>query len=102
MDHNRIVELAASISQNVAKIDSYLKSNGLSDPSFDIDSPFINSFPEEIGAIRDAVLEANLELSELLLGPKETFVEYQVRNLGSNLFKYFFRCILYFRGLIVP
>ncbi|EEA24943.1 O-methyltransferase, putative [Talaromyces marneffei ATCC 18224] len=77
MAHNRIVELATSISQNVAKIDSYLKSNGLSSPSFDIDSPFMNSFPEEIGSIRDAILEANLELSELLLGPKETFVEYQ-------------------------
>lgn len=101
MDTNRIVELATSISQNVAKIDSYLKSNGLSGPSFDIDSPFINSFPEEIGAIRDAVLEANLELSELLLGPKETFVEYQVRNLCNSLLKYLFVCILYFRDLII-
>lgn len=93
MNHNRIVELATSISQNVAKIDSYLKSNGLSGPSFDIDSPFINSFPEEIGAIRDAVLDANLELSELLLGPKETFVEYQVRNLRNNFLKYLIVCI---------
>lgn len=85
MDQNRIVELATLISQNVAKLDEYLKTNGLPGPTFDIETPFVNNFPEEIGSLRNAVLEANLELSELLLGPKETFVEYQVGNSFSSL-----------------
>lgn len=79
MSQQRIVQLAATISENVAKIDSYLKANGFADISFDIDTPFDSKYPEEITALRTAVLDANTELSDLLLGPKEIFVEYQVR-----------------------
>jgi hypothetical protein len=84
MSQQRIVQLAATISENVAKIDSYLKANGFADISFDIDTPFQSKYPEEISALRTAVLDANTELSDLLLGPKEIFVEYQVRTVLAS------------------
>ena len=75
---SRITELASVILENTTKIDEYLSSNGLPMPSFEIDSPVSLLLPEALQAARDAILDANTELSELLLGPQEIVTEYQV------------------------
>ena len=75
---SRILELASTISENTAKIDQYLTSNDLPKPSFEIDSPVNLALPKTLEAARDAVIDANTELSELLLGPKEVVVDYPV------------------------
>ncbi|KAL9112650.1 MAG: hypothetical protein Q9187_007749, partial [Circinaria calcarea] len=72
-----MLELAANISENTAKIDQYLTAQGISHPSFEIDSPVSLDLPESLQASRDAVLDANTELSELLLGPREIVADYQ-------------------------
>ena len=74
----RIAELASIISEQTTNIDQYLNSNGIPTPSFGLDRALEPEFPEQIIAARDVVLDANMELSELLLGPRQTFVEYQV------------------------
>ena len=47
-------------------------------PSFEIDSPVSLLLPETLQVARDAVLDANTKLSELLLGPQEVVAEYQI------------------------
>ncbi|KAF2757494.1 S-adenosyl-L-methionine-dependent methyltransferase [Pseudovirgaria hyperparasitica] len=62
----RIVELAASISENVAKIQEILDAQGAPMPSFDEDSP---PLPKEIAGPQHAVLDATAELQDLLQDP---------------------------------
>lgn len=81
---NRIAELASIISENTTKIDHYFISNSLPTPSFDIAESTEVNFPENLTVARNAVLDANMELSELLLGPKQTFVEYQVCTFQNH------------------
>ena len=76
---SRLAELASSISANTTKIDDYLTSNNLPKPSFEIDSPVDLKLPKDIWTAQDAVLGESTELKELLLGPRQTVVEYQVR-----------------------
>jgi len=83
-DMNRIAELASIISEHTTKIDQYLTSNGFPTPSFSLDAAVESTFPEEIIAARNVVLDANMELSELLLGPRQTFIEYQVWLLHAT------------------
>ena len=75
---SRIAELSSVISENTLKLDQYLRANGLPLPSFEVDSPVSLVLPETLQVARDAVLDANTELSELLLGPQEVVAEYQV------------------------
>ena len=85
--NRKIVELASIISENTAKIHEYLTSNAIPEPSFEISAPIRLDLPKELQAARDAVLDANMELSELLLGPKEVVVDYQVRQHISGLYR---------------
>ena len=71
------MELAATISTNTTKLNDYYESAGIPTPSFDITAPVDLSLPPEIHSVREAILDANTELHELLLGPRETMVEWQ-------------------------
>lgn len=65
----RTAELASTIAANTAKIDAYLASNGIDPLSFEgSGSGDVLSGPE-LGAARQAVLEATKELHALMLGP---------------------------------
>ena len=69
MAPSRIVELSSIISENTAKVDSYLTEQNLPFPSFDPSSEFTPALPRDIKVFQDAVLEATDELNALLLGP---------------------------------
>lgn len=76
MHSSRILELASAISTSVGSINEYLELKGLPTPSFDPDAP--RSLPDEIDAARNAVLDATLELHDLLLEPADL-----LRTFGS-------------------
>lgn len=67
MSTTRILELAAIISSNTNAIDDYYQSNGLLSPSFDAKGSTV--IPMEVDSARDAVLDATMELHDLLLDP---------------------------------
>lgn len=71
---SRITELARIVLKNTDLIDQFLISHGLPSPSFDIDTPDNLSLPEELEAIRGVVLDASIEIHELLLSPKELLI----------------------------
>ncbi|MCJ1432481.1 hypothetical protein MMC27_001838 [Xylographa pallens] len=75
--NNRLTELTTIISQNTAKLNDYFESAGVPTPSFDVSAPVDHSFPPKIHLLRESILDANTELRELLLGPRETMVEWQ-------------------------
>ncbi|KAJ5092932.1 hypothetical protein N7456_008793 [Penicillium angulare] len=67
---SRIVELAQHIQQRTSDIDNYLLQNDLPTPSFDEDGPTdLNLSSVEMAKARSDVLEATLELHDLILGP---------------------------------
>lgn len=65
-----IQELSNIIATNSRLVDEYLTKNGISHPSFDYDAPITLNFPKNTENARTEVLEATLELHELLLGAK--------------------------------
>ena len=66
----KIVELAALVQTNTAKLDGYLQEHSLPSPSFDEDGPVDLSIEsDEIQKARVMAMEASLELYDLLLGP---------------------------------
>lgn len=70
MGSTRIAELASLIQDNTTKVDAYLRSKGLSQPSFDEDGPVdLGIESEEIKKAVDVTRESSLELHDLLLGP---------------------------------
>jgi hypothetical protein len=72
MESTRITELAAIISSNTAKVNTYLKSNNIPSPSFNIDAPLNLGIPKEATEIDNArrlALAATIELQDLLQGP---------------------------------
>lgn len=67
---SKIVELAEAILNNTSAIDTYLKENSLPSPSFDIDGPVnFGIRSEHVEASRIKVIEASIELADLLHGP---------------------------------
>ena len=70
---SRIVELSSLIATNTASIHSYLALHNLSFPSFDTNAPLKLALPEDLENARSIVLDATLELRELMLGPREMF-----------------------------
>jgi hypothetical protein len=79
----RIVELSNIIGVNTAKIDRYLSENNLPEPTFDAEDSNSLTFPSEIQDTREEVLNASLELQELLLGAKEVIADFQVNLCGG-------------------
>ncbi|KAK7743303.1 hypothetical protein SLS62_010675 [Diatrype stigma] len=69
----RIVELAQSIVDGVAQIQTVFSDKGLPPPSFDEDAP--QNFPSEAFNARDMVLDASAELYDLLLDPVNLMVK---------------------------
>jgi hypothetical protein len=72
---SRIVELASEIQTQTAKIDSYLSSQGLPSPSWDLDTPPSIVLSDAARAAQDALLEAMEELKALIQGPETFLVE---------------------------
>ncbi|KAJ2999003.1 hypothetical protein NUW58_g143 [Xylaria curta] len=74
----RIVQLASTISDAVAKLDEILQSQGLQTPSFNEDAP--TSLPEEALAMQSVVLDATSELHDLLLSPMALLLNKTAQN----------------------
>lgn len=81
---SRIVELTNIISINTAKIDRYLAENSFPKPFFNAEGPASLTLTSELQDTREEVLNANLELQELLLGRKEVIADYQVNFCGGH------------------
>ncbi|GAW24153.1 hypothetical protein ANO14919_137340 [Xylariales sp. No.14919] len=74
----RIVRLASTISDAVAKLDETLQSRGLPTPSFNEDAP--TSLPEEALAMQSVILDATSELHDLLLSPMALLLNKTAQN----------------------
>lgn len=67
----QIVQLANQLVRNVNDLNTYLQSNDLPQPSFNVDGPIelgTQSAPD-VEAARISAIEATMELQDLLLGP---------------------------------
>lgn len=87
MSTSRISELAQRIATNTAKIDYYLISQGLPQPSFELDAPLKSVIPEnevEIKKARQELLDDTLELRSLIQGPRELMSSFSVSSLHAN------------------
>lgn len=70
MRQTRVLELAAQIFQDTSKINDYLISADLPQPSFDIDGPTnFNLKSAEVEEARMNAVGASMELADLLQGP---------------------------------
>lgn len=65
----RVAELATRIQQGTSRIDEYLQKKHLPAPSFDEDGPVELGLPSDLDNTRIEVIDASLELHQLLLGP---------------------------------
>ena len=78
----QIIKLAQSIAQNTAIVNDFLLSKGIPPPSFDVDAPSESPVPQDtppgIEAARVAVVDATLELHDLMLGPRDYLMSYTV------------------------
>ena len=66
---SRIAELSAVIEQCTTKVDQYLTTHGLPQPTFTFDGPLDLKLPEDIEEARVAAIDASQELNDLLRGP---------------------------------
>ncbi|KAH8432997.1 uncharacterized protein LDX57_010632 [Aspergillus melleus] len=67
-------DLATKIQENAGRISSFLRDNGHTLPSFNVDAPATTlpaSAPTEIHAARQALMEAALQTFQLAAGPSE-------------------------------
>ncbi|KAI0421903.1 S-adenosyl-L-methionine-dependent methyltransferase [Xylaria grammica] len=76
----RIIELAAVISESVAKIQALYSSHNLPSPSFDVGGEDVPRLPREIQAVQEVVLDATSELQDLLMDPSELLYNYAAHN----------------------
>ncbi|KAI1323781.1 S-adenosyl-L-methionine-dependent methyltransferase [Xylariaceae sp. FL0255] len=67
MHTSRIAELAATIQASVAKLDTNLEERGIPSPSFGVNS--VERLPADTADVQDVILDATLELHDLLLEP---------------------------------
>lgn len=75
---SRLTELATAIAANTAIVNDYLISQELPPLSFELDAPVDLELPPAIEKAKSAVLDDTLELQELMLGPRQLVVNYQV------------------------
>ena len=79
-----MVELASEISRSVAELQELVSAQGKPAPSFDEDSP--RTLPDGAGRLQDAVLDATLELHEMLLDPMSLIYKFAgVSVTGAHL-----------------
>ena len=82
---SRILQLVNQLVHNVDNVNSYLQSNSLPQPSFDLDAPLelgTKSAPD-VEAARISAIEATIELQDLLMGPTmllRPMVRIQIRS----------------------
>ena len=76
--NTRVVELASIIQSSTETLNTYLGSQGIGSPSFEIDAPDISSLPPEIAKARETILDATNELHNLALGPTQVLTAYPV------------------------
>ena len=82
---NQIAVLAEQIAEGTKSIDSYLKSNGLPTPSFDVDGPSDLRLTKELQDAKAAIIGATQELQELLLGPQMLLFSHHVSQLHCGM-----------------
>lgn len=84
MSDSLIFNLSARIAANTAKVNEYLASHGLAQPSFALDAPSRSLIPDtelDVAAARQAVISDCLELRELMLGPREHLTSFKHNEL---------------------
>ena len=70
MASSRLIQLAEAIINSTKTVDSYLQENNLPTPSFDSDGPVnFGISSDDVESARINVIEASLELADLLQGP---------------------------------
>jgi len=71
MSESRIAQLAHIIASQTAVVDNFLRSEGLPQPSFEPDGPvqLIPQSAPEIEKAKNSIVEATIELRQLLEGP---------------------------------
>ncbi|KAJ2903350.1 O-methyltransferase [Zalerion maritima] len=70
---SRMAELATKIVTETAKVEEYMRDNGMELPGFEVHSPAdFPSMPEEVQQSRLEVIHATSELQRLIQGPKQT------------------------------
>ncbi|RAH80345.1 putative O-methyltransferase [Aspergillus japonicus CBS 114.51] len=74
-------DLGRSIASNLDRITQIYTDLQRPLPSYEIDSPL--DFPVEVQQLRQQVLDATLQLQQLLLGPKESLFLWARNNLGT-------------------
>lgn len=80
---SRIVELAELVADKTRHLNAYFARQGIKTPSFDIDAPVDVDLPADAAILREDLLDANTELSELMLGPRGVVVEFQYNYFVS-------------------
>ncbi|RAH69805.1 putative O-methyltransferase [Aspergillus aculeatinus CBS 121060] len=74
-------DLGRSIASNLDRITQIYTDLQQPLPSYEIDSPL--DFPVEVQQLRQKVLDATLQLQQLLLGPKESLFLWARNNIGT-------------------
>lgn len=84
MPPNRIAELASIIHEKTLAVDTYLTSEKLPTPSFDISCPAFLPLPPHIQAAQEDILEATDELTALIQGPIRSIAGQPVWHSARN------------------
>ncbi|KAI1129798.1 putative O-methyltransferase [Nemania abortiva] len=88
MSNSSVIDLSAQIAANAARVNDFLASHSLAQPSFDVDAPSKSLIPPnepEIEAARQAVIHDCSVLRDLMLGPKEHLTSFKHNELiGQN------------------
>lgn len=80
---SRMLVLAETIRVETEKLQTYLKSNGIAQPSLSVDGPDdFPLLPDEIQKSRQKIVFATKELTNLVRGPRES-VRYDVWSVSS-------------------
>lgn len=83
-DSTSITALADKISRETAKLDKYLKDQGLPMPGFGVDAPDdFPRLPDEMQKSRLDIIHATKQLRDLTVGPREG-VRWGVQNVGFS------------------
>jgi hypothetical protein len=76
-----IIEPASIIFSNTLEINDLIEARGLAQPSFNFDAPKGSVIPpdnHELEAARGALIDATMQLHDLILGPKEHLMSFSV------------------------
>jgi hypothetical protein len=80
-DPPRIMQLTATISEAVAKLNGILASRGIASPSFNEDA--LIDLPEDAADVHSLILDATLELHDVLLPPMALLIRKTAVRVSS-------------------